>query len=155
MIGSLRRLAVPFSDLEDVLHEVFVVMLTRWPEYDQARPIRPWLFGIAFRVAASHRRKSLRELPTDTYAGLRDQRALPDDAAAANESRALLLSALAQIPLQRRAVLILHDVDGTPMSEVARELAIPLFTAYSRLRKARQELDLALTRLEKGNTRVD
>ena len=42
-----------------------------------------------------------------------------------------------------------HDLD-----DFAHHLGIPLFTAYSRLRKARQELDAALVRLEKGPRRV-
>ena len=34
-----------------------------------------------------------------------------------------------------------------PVSEVAAVLGIPLFTAYSRLRKGRRELEVALRRL--------
>ncbi len=153
LIGSLRRLGVPYSDIEDVLHEVFLVMLTRWDDYDRARPLRPWLFGIAFRVASAQRRKGRREVlgadqdPEDARQG-------PDDDVAAMQGRQLLLKALAQIPIERRAVLIMHEVDEVSMREIANQLAIPLFTAYSRLRKARLELDLALVRLQKGGFRA-
>lgn len=149
LLGSLRRLGVPYADLEDVVHEVFLVMHRRWQDYDRARPLRPWLFGIAFRVASSHRRKSTREVLTDTY-DAEDLGTRPDDAAAAGETRSLLLKALAQVPLERRAVLVMHDVDEVPMREIAAEMGLPLFTAYSRLRKARKELDSALSRLSKG-----
>jgi DNA-directed RNA polymerase specialized sigma24 family protein len=47
-------------------------------------------------------------------------------------------------------VLIMHEVDETPMREIAAQLDIPLFTAYSRLRKARQEFQVAFVRLHKG-----
>lgn len=153
LIGSLRRLGVPYADIEDVLHEVFLVMLTRWDEYDRSRPIRPWLFGIAFRVASAQRRKGMREVPSDEYEA-EDLAAGPDDSAVATQTRALLLKALATIPVERRAVLILHEVDETPMRVIAEQLAIPLFTAYSRLRKARQELDQALTRFQLGGKRA-
>jgi RNA polymerase sigma-70 factor, ECF subfamily len=153
LIGSLRRLGVPFSDVEDVLHEVFLVMLTRWDDYDRARPVRPWLFGIAFRVASTQRRKSTREVLSDDYE-TEDPGARPDESASAVQNRALLLKALAQVPMERRAVLIMHEVDETAMREIARQLGIPLFTAYSRLRKARRELDAALGRLMKGAQRV-
>jgi RNA polymerase sigma-70 factor (ECF subfamily) len=145
LIGSLRRLGVPYPDVEDVLHEVFLVMLTRWDDYDRARPIRPWLFGIAFRVASAHRRKNTREV----LGGEQEAEDLglgPDDKLAALQNRALLLRALAQVPFERRAVLIMHEVDETPMREIAAQLAIPLFTAYSRLRKARHEFQSALVR---------
>src|SRR3954469_7026828 len=118
LIGSLRRLGVPSSDIEDVLHEVFLVMLTRWDDYDRARPIRPWLFGIAFRVASTHRRKSTREVLGSDYEP-EDLRDRPDDSLTAVQDRALLLGALAKVPLERRAVLIMHEVDETPMREIA------------------------------------
>ena len=149
LLGSLRRLGVPYSDIEDVVHEVFLVMHGRWEDYDRLRPIKPWLFGIAFRVASTHRRKTTREVLSDAY-DAEDQATRPDDAAAAGETRSLLLKALAQVPLERRAVLVMHDVDEMPMREIAAELELPLFTAYSRLRKARKELDAALVRLRKA-----
>jgi RNA polymerase sigma-70 factor (ECF subfamily) len=149
LLASLRRLGVPFRDIEDVGHEVFLVMLKRWEDYDRARPIRPWLFGIAFRVASVHRRKTTREVISDNFEG-EDASAGPDEMAAASETRQLLLKALGQVPLERRAVLVMHDVDEVPMREIASQLGIPLFTAYSRLRKARKELDTALTRLKGG-----
>jgi RNA polymerase sigma-70 factor (ECF subfamily) len=153
LIGSLRRLGASYPDIEDMLHEVFLVMFARWNDYDTARPLRPWLFGIAFRVAAAQRRKGAREVPTENQ-DAQDQGALPDDQLAAGRNRELLLRALTHIPIERRAVLIMHEVDETPMRDIAHHLGIPLFTAYSRLRKARQELDATLVRLEKGPRRV-
>jgi RNA polymerase sigma-70 factor, ECF subfamily len=147
LLGSLRRLGVPRRDIEDVAHEVFLVMHRRWQDYDRMRPLRPWLFGIAFRVASAHRRKHIREVMTDNV-DVEDFGVRPDDAAAAGETRHLLLQALGRVPLERRAVLVMHDVDEVAMREIASQLGIPLFTAYSRLRKARRELDAALTRLK-------
>jgi len=149
LIGSLRRLGTPRGDIEDLLHEIFLVMLRRWEHYDRERPLRPWLFGIAFRVASEHRKRGARELLSDSH-DAEDVGARPDDMAAATQNRRLLLEALATIPLDRRAVLIMHEVDETPMRDIAEQLSIPLFTAYSRLRKARRELETALVALVKG-----
>lgn len=153
LIGSLRRLGVPACDVEDVLHEVFLVLLRRWDEYDQNRPLRPWLFGIAFRVASGYRRRRSRELLSDNY-DAEDLGARPDELVATIHDRRLLLEALATIPIQRRAVLIMREVDDVPMRDIAEQLSIPLFTAYSRLRKARRELDSALGALVKGQGRA-
>lgn len=153
LIGSARRLGVPARDIEDVLHEVFLVMLKRWDDYDRTRPVKPWLFGITFRVASSHRRRHLREV-LDDQEEPEDLAARPDDAVAASEGRALLLRAFAKIPLERRGVLIMHDVDEIAMRDIAHHLSIPLFTAYARLRKARKELDAALVRLQAGGARA-
>lgn len=151
LIGSLRRLGVPARDLDDALHEVFLVMLKRWNDYDRDRPLRPWLFGIAFRVASGQRRRGGRELSGEgrdsEYEGESPEKLLE-----LSEARRLLMRALAAVPVERRAVLVMHEVDEVPMREIADQLGIPLFTAYSRLRKARRELDAALLRLQKGRS---
>jgi len=73
----------------------------------------------------------------------------PDDALQSKQARALVLEALERIPLPRRAVLVMHDIDDVPVSEVASVLEIPRFTVYSRLRKARRELEAAIRRMLK------
>lgn len=152
LMRSLQRLGVPPSDLEDLAHEVFLVLRGTWHEYDPARPLKPYLFGIAFRVASSHRRRHWREVSHSSV----DAPALapePDRALEAHQARALVLAALEKIPLPRRVVLILHELDEVPMREVARTLDIPLFTAYSRFRKARRELETHLASVTRRKAR--
>ena len=55
---SLRRIGVPWADLEDAAHDVFVVVHRRLTDFDPERPIKPWLSGIAYRVASDRRRKA-------------------------------------------------------------------------------------------------
>jgi len=52
---ALRRLGVHDRDLEDVAHDVFLAVLKKLDHYDPARPLRPWLFGFAFRFASDYR----------------------------------------------------------------------------------------------------
>lgn len=144
---TLRRLGVCRSDIEDLAHDVFLILHRNWSKFDPSRPLRAYLFGISFRVASSNRRRTWRETSfavVDTH----DSAPVPDEALDAKRARALVLSALAHIPLPRRAVLAMHDLDEIPMRDVARELSIPLFTAYSRLRKARREFQSAVLRLQ-------
>ena len=74
----------------------------------------------------------------------------PDLVLEAHQARALVLNALERIPVARRAVLIMHDIDRLPMGEIAANLSIRRFTGYSRLRKARQEFAAAVTSLLDG-----
>lgn len=141
---SLRRLGVVRSELDDVTQEVFLVVLRRWSDFDSSRPIRPWLFGIAYRTALSHSRKFRRESAVGT---LDDQLHPQADGGEQHESRALVLAALERIPLARRAVFTLHCIDGVEMKDVAKELGLPLFTAYARLKKAREEFEGAVRAL--------
>ena len=144
LIRTLRRLGVDPEDVEDLAQEVFLVLRCIWHEYDPTRALKPYLFGIAFRVASSHLRKHWREVPFGNVEG-QDRAPYPDEVIAANQARAVVLTALERIPLERRAVLIMHDLDEVPVKAVAAALSIPLFTAYSRLRKARRELKAVVT----------
>jgi RNA polymerase sigma-70 factor (ECF subfamily) len=143
LMRTLQRLGVATRDLEDLAHEVFLVLRSNWQEFDRKRALKPYLFGIAFRVASSHRRRHWREVSYAVVDG-QDLARVPDQTLEAKQARALVLSTLQQIPLGRRAVLVMHELDEIPMREVARALGIPLFTAYSRLRKARRELEAGL-----------
>lgn len=145
---TLRRLGTAPAEVEDLAQEVFLALRSSWPDYDATRPLRPYLFGIAFRIAAAHHRKRRREV-TLGVVEVDDLAPNPDDALQAKQARSLVLAALEKIPLPRRAVLVMHDIDDVPVGEVARVLSIPLFTAYSRLRKARRELEVAVRRMMK------
>ena len=143
---TLRRFGTTPADVEDLVQEVFLALRKSWPEYDQERPLRPYLFGISFRIASAHQRKRSREVATPVLE-IGDTGPGPEDALQAKQARGVVLAALDRIPLPRRAVLVMHDLDGVPVGEVAGALSIPLFTAYSRLRKARKELEAAVRRL--------
>ena len=116
------------------------------PSTIRARPIRPYLFGIAFRIASAHQRKRNREVAFGILEP-DDLEPHPDEALQAKQARQMVLAALEKIPLRRRAVLVMHDLDDIPVADVASVLGIPRFTAYSRLRKARRELEVALRQL--------
>ncbi|HVV52092.1 MAG TPA: sigma-70 family RNA polymerase sigma factor [Polyangia bacterium] len=139
------RLRVPPSEVEDLVQELFLVLRHVWDQYDPGRPIRPYLFGIAFRLASGNQRKRGRETKSGFYV-LPDPGPSPEDILESSRARALLLEALDQVPMPRRAVLVMHELDLVPVAEVASALSIPVFTVYSRLRKGRRELDRALRR---------
>ncbi len=143
LMRTLQRLGIASEDLEDVAHEVFLALRVAWQDYDPTRALRPYLFGIAFRVASYHRRRYWREVSFAEVEG-EDLAPSPDHAIESHQARARVLAALQLIPLPRRVVLVMHELDEISMREVARTLDIPLFTAYSRLRKARRELEAAL-----------
>jgi RNA polymerase sigma-70 factor (ECF subfamily) len=143
---TFLRLGTPASEVEDLVQELFLVLRRLWHEYDAERPLRPYLFGIAFRIASSHQRKYGREVKLGVVK-VADPGPGPDDVLESNRARALVLEALEQVPLPRRAVLVLHELDHVAAADVASMLSIPLFTVYSRLRKGRRELDRAIRRI--------
>jgi RNA polymerase sigma-70 factor, ECF subfamily len=145
---TLRRLGTSPSEVEDLAQDVFLALRRAWAEYDPERPLRPYLFGIAFRIASAHQRKRNREVAFGVVE-LGDTGPRPDEALQTKQARAVVLAALERIPLPRRAVLVMHDIDDVPVGDVAAVLDIPRFTVYSRLRKARRELEAAVRRILK------
>jgi len=148
VVRSLRRLGVRPGDVEDLAHDVFIAVHRELPKFDAARPVRPWLFGFAFRVASNYRRK-LRPADELADADPADPRPLAEEELVRAADRAMVVRALEDLPLARRAVFILVDIDGVPIVEVAKTLDIPEGTAHSRLSKARDEFAAAIRRIRK------
>ncbi len=145
---TLRRLGVRERDLEDLAHDVFVVVHRRLGDYDPSRPLKPWLFGIAFRVASGDRRRARYHAEVaGTVVDVAADVPGADDQLAARQDRQLVLDALEALDLDRRAVFVMHDIDGHAAPEIAAAVGVPLNTVYSRLRLAREKFAAAVRRL--------
>lgn len=149
---TLRRLGANAADAEDLAHDIFVVLHRNWATLDTERPLRPYLFGVAFRIVCAHRRRVGRQAP---YAAPepQDTSPSPELSLESEQSVALLLAALEHVPLPRRAVIIMHELDGVPVADVAKTLSITRFGAYARLHKGRKELAAAVRRLQRKGGR--
>jgi len=147
----LQRLGVRSIDIEDLLQEIFVVLYRHWPTLDTTRPLRPWLFNVTFRVASAHRRRHSREVSSDDIVA-RDPAPGPEADLQDRESLALFWAALQRVPAKRRSILILHDLEGVEIVDIARQLAMTKFGVYARLYRGRKELSSLLRRLR--NRRV-
>lgn len=148
----LRRFGVSDVHREDLVHDVFVVVHARLASFDVARPMKPWLFGICFNVASDHTRRASVRSEVANEAVLATARAhgpSVEDELIRKERARRVEQAIAAIELERRAVFLLHEIDETPIPAVAEALGIPLNTAYSRLRLAREEFKAAYVRFTK------
>jgi RNA polymerase sigma-70 factor (ECF subfamily) len=134
---SLLRHGVAPADAEDLAQDVFLIVWRRWADFDRGRPLRPWLAGIAFKVASDHLKRRRRWEPR-AWLDPPDHAPGGEELLSAARARALAMRCLAALDERQRALIVLHDLDGVPMREIARLLSVPLFTAYSRLRAARR-----------------
>ena len=145
LLRALRRRGVRDEDAEDLAQEVFVVMCRRWADYDHARPLRPWLSGIASRVAHDFRKRAGRELPIGVVNPI-DEAPDAEERLSRQRSRVAAQRALASLPPKQRGIFELAELEGLPISAICAHQAISAFTAYARLRKARQAFMKAVRR---------
>lgn len=149
--SSVRRLGIPEAHVEDVAHDVFVTAWKKLADYDTSRPVRPWLFGIAYRVASDFRDKAWQKREVaDAEPDSTDERPTPEAQMETKQAKQLVLKAMESMPVERRAVFVMHELEGHGIPEVAEALEVPLNTAYSRLRLARRDFQEAVTRLRGG-----
>lgn len=148
LFTTLQRLGASPREIEDLAQEVFMVLYRNWSTLDLTRPIRPYLFAIAFRVVSANRRRRRREVP-HAHLEAEDPAIGPEESLQSRQSAHLLMTALDSVPLQRRAVVVMHDLDGFSVVEIGARLSLTRFGVYARLRKARKELASALRRLVK------
>ncbi|MFT3707157.1 MAG: sigma-70 family RNA polymerase sigma factor [Archangium sp.] len=149
--NSLKRLGATERDLPDLTQNVFLAVHQQLPTYDPKRPLRLWLFGIAFRVLSNHRRSGAQQREVfDETAETADSQLAADEQLDARQKRQLVLESLAQLDDDKRVVLVMHDLDGHTMPDIAAELGVGLNTLYSRLRLARAEFIAAAGRLRRA-----
>lgn len=150
----LHRLGARGSAVDDLAHDVFLQAHRRLASYDATRPARPWLLGIAFRVASDYRSlaRHRHETSEDDAPAAEASEGHPTRAVEKREARDLVSAALALIPLEQRAVLVMHELEERPVPEIAELMGTPLPTAYSRLRAARVQFAQAVASLQGGAT---
>jgi len=150
--ASIQRLGGPCADADDLLHEVFIVALQRADTFEGRSAARTWLYGIALKVVAAHRRKQklrrflgLDALPPGGEPVDGHTPATHLDAALA---RASLYAALDSLSEKKRTVFILFELEGRSGEEIARLVGCPLKTVWTRLFHARAAVQRYLSRAE-------
>jgi RNA polymerase sigma-70 factor (ECF subfamily) len=80
-------------------------------------------------------------------AELSTHEASPEQALEQRRARALLDTVLARLPLELRTVFVLFELEGLPIRDIAELEEIPIGTAGSRLRRAREEFSAIAKRV--------
>lgn len=148
---STRRLGVSTEAIDDVVQEVFLVIHAKLPSLQQPEALRSWIYGIVRRtVSGYHRSRRAKDAsgPTFTLLAEMHESAQPNPLDLTQQADQLqeLSNILAELGEAKREVFILAELEEMTAPEIAQALEIPLNTAYSRLRAARQEFESALAR---------
>jgi RNA polymerase sigma-70 factor (ECF subfamily) len=151
----LRRLGVPEADAEDAAQKCLCVVAQRIDDIAPGKE-KPFLFGVALRVAKATRRQQRRTRGDD--APLAEMPAIGPDAAEQlddHRARVLLDALLESMPLDLRTVFVLYELEELTMAEIARTLDVPMGTVASRLRRAREAFEELSRRLRREIARKE
>jgi RNA polymerase sigma-70 factor (ECF subfamily) len=147
-----RRLAGPGFDIEDIVHEVFLVAQRRLPEWRGEAKITTWLYEITLRVVQGRRRRQrLLRLFTrqpDVRASALDEDVgeIPSDEPSPlrllerREATTLLYQLLEGLGEKYRTVLILFELEGLSGEQVAALTGCSLTNVWVRLFRGREKL---------------
>jgi len=143
----LRSLGVSPAVLDDAAQDVFLVVHRRLATFEGSSSFRTWLFGIVRHVAFNYRRTVQRKTGRAQQLGgnLPSSAPSPHDNAEANEVTAFIERFLASLDDKKREVFALAVLEELSIPEVAEALGIPLNTAYTRLRRAREDFRRAFS----------
>jgi RNA polymerase sigma-70 factor, ECF subfamily len=148
VLGLCLHLLGKREDAEDATAEVFMKLRAALVRYDDSRPFRPWLTGVAARHCLDRLRRRRRELRL-----FETEREVPAEIAApgysplasvlAEEQRVALDAAIAALPEHQRVPLVLRYHGEMSYDEIAERLdwtrqrvAVTLFRAKQGLRRA-------------------
>ena len=141
-----RRIVQRHDVADDVTQEAFLRGYQALHSFDVERPFGPWICRIAANLAVNHVRSPQareQELPEGH---LEMASAAPDPLrdVLEDEAQRVLQQALAALPAEQRAVLVLRVVEDFSYREIADALQLEMGTVMSRLARAREKLRVAL-----------
>jgi len=113
---------------EDIAQEAFLAAVRNLDRFDRRRPFGPWLHRIVVNRAIDAARARSHRAET----------AISEDVVDESEREPLdddVLAALAQLPPDQRAVIVMRHLLGYTPGEIAHALELPRGTVNSRLRR--------------------
>ena len=131
----------------DTVQDTLVRAIERQEQYRSDAPLAHWLIRIAHNLIIDRARRANREIPMDIIEQYwRDDTYTVDAAGAAERAstREELLDALIRLPFIYRSAVVLHDVEGLRVADIATIAGISLPAAKQRLRRGRMALVTAL-----------
>lgn len=146
---TVKRLGVLDGDADDAAQKVFVIAARRIDAIVVGQEGR-YLYGIAVRVASEMRRRApARRIAggDELLAAIPDDARGPEEALMESEARDALDETLEGMSDDLRTVLVLVEIEGMAIVDLAEILEVPVGTATSRLRRAREEFSASARRV--------
>jgi len=153
--STARHLGAETDAIDDVVQDVFIVIHSKLSTLQRPEALRSWIYGIVRRTVSDHRRSrgsrdAARNRHSDEINSTSSAQASPLDLIERKSELELLENILEKLDEPTREIFVMVEVLEMTVPEVVQALEIPLNTAYSRLRLAREEFEKALARHDLG-----
>jgi RNA polymerase sigma-70 factor (ECF subfamily) len=151
----IARLAGPHSDIEDMVHEVFMVVQRRLREFRGDAKITTWLYRITERIVFNRRRKDRKLRWLGLHRAEEAGRALssstlgPVESIERQQSVELVYRILDTMDEKYRSLLILFEMESMSGEDIAKLTGTKLATIWVQLRRARAQFLRELERIER------
>jgi RNA polymerase sigma-70 factor (ECF subfamily) len=142
----LRRMRVTADRTDDAAQQVFLIAVEALPRI-AAGSERAFLYETAFRLAHGMRRRGEREIPSLGLEFDPSPVPSPDQLTDQKRAREVLDTFVVELDADTRNVFVLTEFDGFTMPEIADLLDVPLGTATSRLRRAREKIHSMVSKI--------
>jgi RNA polymerase sigma-70 factor (ECF subfamily) len=152
VFALLSRMLGHGPEVEDLAQEAFVRAYRAFPTFDPAGSARPstWLLTIATRLALDSKKRKRAEVqsidqPDDGGRPVEGSvTATPETALEQRQLGQAIARAALELPDDQRAALVLAELHGLSLEEIAQALEVPVNTAKTRLFRAREKMRAAL-----------
>ena len=141
------------EDARDIAQDTFVRIYQNLAICPDEARFLPWVIRIARNICIDHlRRKKARppvhDIPAEDLLALRAPGGNPAELFAEDSRKRLVHSALQEMSDLNREIILLRDIQGLALEEIASLLRVPLGTVKSRSNRARIELAHKLAALQ-------
>jgi RNA polymerase sigma-70 factor (ECF subfamily) len=137
------------DEAEDLVQETYTKALKGFSSFQPGTNFRAWMFRILRNAFLTSRTglKATMTVPLEPEEGgpeLAVESVTPETILMERSSQESVRSALDQLPVNYREVLLLCEVEEMSYQEIAETLSIPMGTVMSRLSRARKALGVQL-----------
>jgi RNA polymerase sigma-70 factor (ECF subfamily) len=131
------------EEAEDLVQETYAKALKGFPSFQLGTNFRAWMYRIlrnTFLTSRTGLRATVSLDSDDDRVDPAVEDATPETILLERSSQQLLESALDELPMHFREIIVLSDVEEMSYREIAETLSVPMGTVMSRLSRARKAL---------------
>lgn len=148
------------EEARDLAQEIFVRLYEKMDQYQSDRPFLTWFNSLARnlcidRYRSRRRDRVLVDTPVEEYTAIESAEEPTDRRILRRERHEFLMNAMEGLGEISREAIVLKDLQGHSLEEIATMLGVPIGTVKSRVHRARIELGGAILKLQQATSQPE